>query len=271
MTDTKKASRLPLYLLIIGGLLLGAVGGYIYMNRPQNSATAESVSDAGEQAESAMTKAGMNGDDRAATEAIVRAYILENPEIISDAIGILQEREMSSRVGVAGPALTEAFAGNSAGNPAGDVTVVEFSDYNCGYCRAAVANVQKLLGADKNVRLVYREVPILAQSSRDAALWALAAAKQGKHDDFHQAMFNVGQPNAANIQTAAQNIGLDIAAAKSFAASDEAAAELDNNLAMMEKIGFGGTPTFIVGGEILQGAQDYPALQAAVEKARKKG
>jgi protein-disulfide isomerase len=269
MTNTTSASRIPLYLLLIGGALLAAVGSYFYLSQRSGAQGAEPPAAAAQQADAAIAKAGMNGDDRKATEAIVRAYILEHPEIITEAVAILQGRETAGRLSSIGPALTAAFAGDAAGNPKGDVTVAMFTDYNCGYCRSSVADVERLIGADKNIKLVYREVPILDQSSRDAALWALAAAKQGKHDAFHKAMFAGGKPGADSIRIAAQTAGMNISAAQAFTASDEAKAELESNLAMMQKIGFGGTPTFIIGDKILEGAQGYDRLKEAVDTARK--
>jgi protein-disulfide isomerase len=269
MTNTTSASRIPLYLLLIGGALLAAVGSYFYLSQRGGAQGAEPPAAAAQQADAAIAKAGMSGDDRKATEAIVRAYILEHPEIITEAVAILQGRETAGRLSSIGPALTTAFAGDAAGNPKGDVTVAMFTDYNCGYCRSSVTDVERLIGADKNIKLVYREVPILDQSSRDAALWALAAAKQGKHDAFHKAMFSGEKPSADSIRIAAQTAGMNISAAQAFTASDEAKAELESNLAMMQKIGFGGTPTFIIGDKILEGAQEYDRLKEAVDTARK--
>jgi protein-disulfide isomerase len=134
-----------------------------------------------------------------------------------------------------------------------------------------VPDVQRLLKSDGNIRLVYRELPILSQSSRDAALWALAAARQGKHKAFHDALFAGGRADEANIATAARKAGLDMAAARAFAASPQANQEIERNLAFMQQIGFNGTPTFIIGDQILEGALGYDALKRAVEKARQKG
>jgi protein-disulfide isomerase len=267
MTHSERNNRLPLYLLLIGGLLLGIIGTYVFMSQRSVGSTADAS--ASQQADAAIAASGMSSADRKATEAIVRAYILENPEIITEAVAILQGRELGGRVASAGPALITAFAGDVAGNPNGDVTVVEFTDYNCGYCRSSVPDVEKLLQSDKNIRLIYRELPILAPSSRDAALWALAAAKQGKHDAFHKAMFSGEKPSENSIKKAAQIAGMDVASAQAFAASPEAKAEVDANFAMMQKIGFGGTPTFVIGDQILEGAQGYDRLQEAVDTARK--
>ena len=116
-------------------------------------------------ANKAQIAAGMNDEERKATEAVVRAYILEHPEIITEAVEILQQREMVNRLAVVGDKLRKPFAGAEFGNPQGDVTIVKFTDYNCGPCRASVADLRKLVEQDKNVRVVIREVPILSQTS----------------------------------------------------------------------------------------------------------
>ena len=274
MTDTPNNNRIPIIAAIIGFLILIGVGSYLFAGndivkaaKPQREQAATASADA----DKAASAAGMNADDRKATEAIIRAYILAHPEIIPEAVEILQKREVATRLASAGGKMATPFFGAVAGNPNGDVTVIEFTDYNCGYCRASVSDVQKLVGSDKGVRIVYREVPILSPTSRDAALWALAAARQGKHKAFHDAMFSGGRPDAQSIRAAATKAGMDINAGEKFAASAEANTEVESNLAMMQQIGFNGTPTFIIGDQILEGALGYDALKAAVEKARKQG
>ena len=261
-------SRTPLILILSATLLLAAIGACLFW--PEDSMSVqEPAGAASEEAAKAVAAAGMSADDRKATEAIVRAYVLENPEIITEAIGVLQKREATQRLSAAGSKLTEPFPGAEFGNPNGDVTLVEFTDYNCGYCRSSVADVQKLIDSDSNIRVVIRELPILSASSRDAALWALAAAKQGKHKAFHDAMFSGGRPDAQSIRAAASKAGMNLAAAEKFARSREAMAEVESNIAIMQQVGFGGTPTFIIGDQILEGAVGLDALKAAVAKARK--
>jgi len=261
-------SRTPLILILSATLLLAAIGACLFW--PEDSMSVqEPAGAASEEAAKAVAAAGMSADDRKATEAIVRAYVLENPEIITEAIGVLQKREATQRLSAAGSKLTEPFPGAEFGNPNGDVTLVEFTDYNCGYCRSSVADVQKLIDSDSNIRVVIRELPILSATSRDAALWALAAAKQGKHKAFHDAMFSGGRPDAQSIRAAASKAGMNLAAAEKFARSSEAMAEVESNIAIMQQVGFGGTPTFIIGDQILEGAVGLDALKAAVAKARK--
>jgi protein-disulfide isomerase len=275
MNDTSMSkNHIPLIVALFGAIILLGTGAYLFA-RQDSSVERGSIEQknalATSSADSAVAAANMKPDERKAVEAIVRAYILAHPEIIPEAVEILQKRESTNRLTSAGSKLTTPFPGAELGNPKGDVTIVEFTDYNCGYCRSSVADVQKLIDGDRNIRVVIREVPILSATSRDAALWALAAAKQGKHKAFHDAMFSGARPDAQSIRAAAAKAGLNMAAAETFAASAEASTEVESNLAMMQQIGFGGTPTFIIGDQILEGALGYDALKAAVDKARKQG
>lgn len=274
MNEQAQTRRVFIATVVTGLAILLALAAYIFWPRPaavrpfNATPTADGAT---KSADEAVAAAGMSPADRKATEALVKAYILENPEIITDAVAILQQREVTKRLSAAGNEIAKPFPGAEAGNPKGDVTIVEFTDYNCGFCRASVPDVQRLLKSDGNIRLVYRELPILSQSSRDAALWALAAARQGKHKAFHDALFAGGRADEANIAAAARTAGLDVAAARSFAASAQANQEIERNLALMQQIGFNGTPTFIIGDQILEGALGYEALKNAVEKARQQG
>jgi protein-disulfide isomerase len=267
MTDNK-SNKSPMILVLAGLILLaGAVG---YFVKARSSQTDSATVSASANADTLTAAAGMSAADKAATEAVVRAYILEHPEIIPEAIEVLKKRETMAKLTKAGDAMTTPFPGAVGGNPAGDVTLVEFTDYNCGYCRSSVADVERLMASDKGVRIVYREVPILSETSKDAALWALAAAKQGRHAAFHKAMFTGARPDPTSIRAAAMSAGMDLAAAQSFIATPEALAELKTNVELMRNTGFGGTPTFIVGDQILEGAVGFDALQAAITKARQK-
>lgn len=274
MAEEANSNRTPLLIAFIGAVLLIGVAAYFYVNNRdtiERGSVEQKTGLAASTADDAVAAAGMSDKERKATEALVRAYILENPEIITEAVEILQQRDVAKRLTAAGSTIAKPFPGAEAGNPDGDVTIVEFTDYSCGFCRASVADVQRLLKDDGNIRLVYRELPILSQASRDAALWALSAAKQGKHKAFHDAMFAGGRPDPQTIRTAAIKAGLDLVAAEKFASSQQAEDEIKSNLEMMQQVGFNGTPTFIIDDQILEGALGYDALKAAVEKARKRG
>jgi protein-disulfide isomerase len=262
MNEQTRNPRLLTLIAMLAALLLLGIGVYLFSNDRANGSAAKDrgAEIASEDAAMAAANAGMSAAQRTATEKLIRAYILEHPEIITLA-----------RLKSAGDKITTVFPGAEAGNPDGDVTLVEFTDYNCGYCRSSVADVQRLLKSDGNIRLVYRELPILSETSRDAALWALAAAKQGKHKAFHDAMFSGGRPDAQTIRAAANKAGVNLAAAEKFVSSPEAMAEIKSNLEVMQQIGFNGTPTFIVGDQILEGAVGVDALKTAVANARNKG
>jgi protein-disulfide isomerase len=272
MTDTTSSNRVPLVIAIAAALILAIVGGYLFSQKApavERGSTEQKTELASSAADNAVAAAGMTDTQRKATEALVRAYILENPEIITEAVEILQQREVAKRLTAAGNRIATPFPGAEAGNAKGDVTIVEFTDYSCGFCRASVTDVQRLIEDDDGVRVIYRELPILSPASREAAAWALAAAKQGKHKAFHDAMFAIGRPDSQTVRTAASRAGLNMAAAEKFITSDAATTEIEQNLAMMQQIGFNGTPTFIIGDQILEGALGYDALKAAVAKARR--
>jgi protein-disulfide isomerase len=205
---------------------------------------------------------------RPATQALVKDYILENPEILTQAMNNLQKKETAKRLSAVGGAMAKPFGNAALGSANPDITIIEFTDYGCGFCRKSVEDVDRLVKTDPRIRVVYREVPILSPASEQAARWALAAAKQGKHKAFHDAMFAKGPPNDATIRAAASTAGLDIAKAEADAAGSDVTAEIESNLKMMQQIGFSGTPTFIMGDQVIEGAVGYNALKDAIAKAR---
>ena len=130
------------------------------------------------------------------------------------------------------------------------------------------ADIVRLLKEDKNVKVVFRELPILSETSNDAALMALAAAKQGKYFAFHKTMFATGRPTPSTINAAAQEVGLDMVQAKKFIASSEARIEVQSNIDVARRLQFTGTPSFVVGNETAIGAIGYDGLTEMVSKAR---
>lgn len=211
------------------------------------------------------------GPDRAATETIVREYVLEHPEILPEAMQRLQAREAGKAVAANRDGIEAPFAGAWAGNPQGDVTLVAYMDYACGYCRASLPAIERLLKEDGNLRIVYRELPILSPASRTAAEWALAAAQQNKFRPFHDALYAEGRLDEAAIQRAAAKAGLDQRLAQAATGSQPVTQELSRNLAQAGQLGITGTPSWIVGDQLLNGAVGYDALKTAVSEARAKG
>jgi protein-disulfide isomerase len=202
--------------------------------------------------------------DRAAIEKIVREYILANPEILPEAMDNLRSRETAKVVKANRKALETPFAGAWEGAADADVTIVQFFDYNCGYCRAAMADIEKLLASDKKLRVVYREFPVLGPDSDNAARISLAAAKAGKYPAFHRAVYAAGRPEPRNVERIAKGLGVDLA----FASDPAAQAEIDANLGFARPLGITGTPAWIVGDKVLAGAVGYDALKEAVAAAR---
>lgn len=263
MTDSNgaKAGYWPLILMAGVALMSLAIAIWLVLTGGSDAApTAQAAA-----ADRTAAVARVNPDQRAAMEAIVHDYIIAHPEVIAQAAATLQARESTSRLGAVRSRLETPFPGATLGNPDGAITVVAFSDYACGYCRASVADVRRLIAGNRNVGVVMRELPILSDDSVTAARWALAAARQGRYAAFHTAMFAGGRPNADSIAAAARKAGLDMDAARTFAASGAANAEIKSNLALAQALGISGTPSWVVGPKLLEGAVGFDALNAAVK------
>jgi len=198
------------------------------------------------------------------TGAAVRSYLLAHPEVIPEAMQRLQEKQTASQVAQNRAVIETPFAGAVAGNPKGDVTLVEYFDYACGYCRASVPDVDKLVATDPNVRVVFKELPILTPESDRAAQLGLVAAKAGRFLDYHHKIYAEGALSSAKIDQAAREVGID----PKMAESPDIAHEIETNLATARALGLSGTPTFVVGDQVISGAVGYQGLKDAVAKAR---
>ncbi|AOF97166.1 DSBA-like thioredoxin domain protein [Sphingobium sp. RAC03] len=208
--------------------------------------------------------------DKAAIEKIVHDYILDHPEIIPQAIEKLQSNRMSTTISDNRAALEKPYAGAWEGAANADVTVVEFFDYACGYCRASLPDLAKLVAADAKVKVVYRELPILSEESSDAAKVSLLAAERGQYMAYHKAMYGAGRVTRDSIIAAAGKAGISKADAEAAIASSKYDAEIQSNIALAQKLQASGTPTFVIGGQVLNGAVGYEALQSGVAAARGK-
>jgi protein-disulfide isomerase len=197
-----------------------------------------------------------------------RAFLLAHPEVLPEAMQVLQQREQRARLGPLRGELETPFPGAVLGNPAGSVTLVEFSDYACTYCRQSVADVDALIAANPDLRVVVREYPILSPESLDAARMALAAAQQGRYAQFHAAMFRRGPPTAPVIEAAAQDAGVDLARARAAIESGAFETHLQTNAALASQLGISGTPGWVVGDQTLNGAVGRAAIGDAIEAAR---
>lgn len=197
-----------------------------------------------------------------------RAYLLANPEVLPEAMDVLQQREQVARIEPLRSELERPFPGAVLGNPSGSVTLVEFSDYACTYCRQSVADIAALVAENPDLKVVMREYPILSPESIDAARMALAAAQQGKYARFHDAMFQLGPPTPEVIEAAAKEAGIDLALAKTAIDSGMFDAQLRANAALASQLGITGTPGWIIGNQALNGAVGRQAIHEAIEAAR---
>ena len=192
-----------------------------------------------------------------------RNYLISNPDILPEMADAYQSQQSQDQLAQVADDVRAPFPGAVLGNPEGSRTLVKFTDYACGYCRVSVADVERLISEDPELRVVIREWPIF-QGSDVPARMALAAAKQGKYAAFHHAMFELGSPTAENILIAAEEAGLDLDAAREFGASEEATAELAKNQSLARQLGFTGTPSWVAGDNVMEGAVGYNRLSSAL-------
>jgi protein-disulfide isomerase len=197
-----------------------------------------------------------------------RDYLLAHPEVLPEAIGRYQSQQRMAQLAPVRSQLEMPFPGAVLGNPHGKVTLVEFSDYACTYCRQSVADVKQLIAANPDLRVVVREYPILRPESADAARMALAAAQQGKFPAFHDAMYRLGPPSKEAIDQAATEAGVDLATANKAIASGVFDSFLRSNIALADRIGIDGTPGWVIGSQVIDGAVGQAALGKAIEEAR---
>ncbi|MDE2435690.1 MAG: thioredoxin domain-containing protein [Sphingomonadales bacterium] len=211
----------------------------------------------------------MGPGQKAATEKVVHDYLLEHPEILPEAIDKLRQKENAKLLAGIADKVAAPYPGAVMGNPAGAVTLVEFSDFACTFCRQSEGALAELIKENPDLKVVIRHLPIIAPTSPAAAAMGLAAADQGKYVAFHQAMFAAGRTDPASVEAAARVSGLDLARAHADAQRPAVRAELEANLAFARELGFNGTPAWIVGNQILQGAVGKEALARAIATARK--
>jgi protein-disulfide isomerase len=207
--------------------------------------------------------------DRAEVETIVREYILTHPEILPEAMNNLRSREQQKQIAGTGDQLEVPFPGAVLGNPNGKIAVIEFSDYACTYCRKSVPDVEALIAANREIKVVIRELPIIAEGSPDAARMGLAAAEQGKFEAFHKAMFARGRVDPGSIAAAAAEAGLDMERARRTAADPRVEAEIKRNLDYARQLGIEGTPSWVIGDQMLNGAVGVEELTKAVAETQR--
>ncbi len=211
--------------------------------------------------------------------AQVREYLLENPEVIIEAINILEERNAVAEAA----ADKELVAANAeelfndgyswvGGNPEGDITLVEFMDYRCGYCRRAVPEVASLLAKDGNIRLVIKELPILGDASVMSSRFAIAAkqvAGDEAYKQVHDALLEFsGEPSEVTLRRISDGLGLDSDAIIAAMNSDEVTTEIAQTRELAQKMRISGTPTFVMGTELLRGFLPADQMQQIADGVR---
>ena len=198
---------------------------------------------------------------------IVRQGMLSDPQILVETADALRDSQYAPVLNTNRAAIETPFGSSWRGAAKPEVTLVEFYDYACPYCKASNPHVDRLLKEDPGLRIVYRELPILGSDSVAAARVALAASKAGRFNQFHDAMWEAGRPSEQSITAAARAVGVSPTPGPDPAAE----AELKRNFQLAGQLGATGTPMFVVGDRVLNGAVGYDALKSAIAKAREKG
>jgi protein-disulfide isomerase len=212
-------------------------------------------------------------------ERIVRDYLVKNPEVLQTSIAALLKRrnpsngDKTATIKSNADALFSSTHQVTLGNPNGDVTMVEFFDYNCGYCKRALSDLIALLRGDPKLRVVLKEFPILGPDSMETARVAVAVRMQDpsgeKYFAFHQKLLGYrGLANQDSALAAAKEVGLDMPRLEQDVASDEVRATLEENLRLAQSLGINGTPGYVIGDGVVPGAIGAPGLKERIQEAR---
>ena len=208
----------------------------------------------------------------------IRDYLLANPEVVRDAIDELQRKQdaegQAAQVAAIGDNRDLLFSSPRQvvmGNPQGDVTLIEFFDYNCGYCRRAQADMQRLIADDPKLKVVLKEFPVLGDGSIEASQVSIAVRMLApdKSGDFHDALIaQSGQVDADVALAVAEELGLDRAKVEETMNSDEVKDTITEVYALAQKLSLTGTPSYVTSGEVVIGAVGYDALKEKIATAR---
>jgi protein-disulfide isomerase len=224
--------------------------------------------------------AGAGGQSRAELQSIIRDYIVNHPEVRQEAMAEHERRQQLAEADKARGAVKEhaqALFNSSrhvtVGNREGDVTLVEFFDYNCGYCKQALADLTTLMKSDSKLKVVLKEFPVLGPGSIEAAQVGVAIRMQDpsgeKYLAFHHKLLNTrGQIDKARALAAAQEAGADMAKLERDLGSDEVKASLEESFKLAESLGLNGTPSYVIGSDVVIGAVGLNALKEKIRQAR---
>lgn len=225
-----------------------------------------------------IARAAMTGSEKQDVEKVIEEYLLENPEIVERALMALEEkRRMATRgrdsdsIALLQARLDRGDEEIVLGNPEGNVTVIEFFDYNCGYCRRALADMDALMEKDPELRFVMKEFPILSEGSVLAARVSLAVNEiaPDQYLEFHRQLLNTrGEANGENALRIASSLGIDLDRIRELADKDEITEEITEARALAQELQINGTPSYVVGNELVRGAVGYEALKSKIASLR---
>jgi len=246
------------------GLVLAAALGFGVLTAPTGSHAADPTSFTDAQKE--------------ALDELIRDYIMRHPEVIMDSLQAMQEREelakrrqQAARVAQLSEAIENDPGDPVIGNPKGDVTLVEFFDYQCGYCKRMLKPLIEFAQADGNLRIVMKEYPILGPASMTAARASLASRKQGKYEAFHIALMGLrGRLTEPAIFQAAAEVGLDTDQLQKDMTTPEVTGHIQKARELADALSIRGTPAFVINGTVVPGAMGGEQLLDLVTRAREK-
>jgi len=219
-------------------------------------------------------------DQREEIGKIVKDYLLTHPEVMQDVMAELEKRQQAAEVEKHRTAIVDnkatLFSSSHQvilGNPQGNVTMVEFFDYNCGYCKRAMSDMLDLIKNDSNLKFVLKEFPVLGEGSVEAARVAVAARMQDstgkKYIEFHQKLLGGRGADKARALAVAKEVGFDMSRLERDMGSDEVKKTIDENMKLAEALGVNGTPSYVVGQEVVVGAVGLDALREKISAERK--
>ncbi len=220
----------------------------------------------------------MTETEKNAIREIVEDYIKNNPDVIIDVLNkkaqedAERQAKVDRRLETIPDGLYDYPMTPKLGSDNPDVTIVEFFDYNCGFCKRVINDVNRVIEEDDKVRFIFKELPILSESSETAARFALAANMQDKYLEYHTELMSFrGRLNDQILEELAQKIGLDLEQLKIDAESDVVSAALEKNMDLARELGARGTPFFVIGKEKVPGAIGYSRMKSLIQKAREEG
>jgi protein-disulfide isomerase len=223
---------------------------------------------------------GFSDAQRGEIERIIKNYLMQHPEILQEVMSELEKKQQAADAEKNKTAVKDnaqlLFSSPrqvTLGNLQGDVALVEFFDYNCGYCKRALADLMGLMKADPKLKIVLKEFPVLGPASLEAAQVATAVRMQDrtgkKYLEFHQKLLSGrGQVDRTRALAVAKEVGLDMARLEKDMASEEIRASLEESMQLADKLGLNGTPSYVVGPSVVVGAVGFEALKEKVESAR---